>query len=144
MASTKLNGTDLGIYLGTTVAAMATGGTLLGAATSHTLSMQSEMADVTTKDSGGWKEIIPTLKSFTIDVDALLTYDETYGFESLFDALINRTPLYFRLSSEDTGDEKFYGQCYITSLEQNNPMEDATTYTASFEGTGILTRATIT
>jgi len=103
MASTKLNGTSVAFYLGTTVAAQATGGTKLGAATSHSLSLQSEMADVTTKDSGGWKEIIPTLKSFSIDVDALLTFDETYGFEALNDALINRTLLYFRLSTEVTG-----------------------------------------
>ena len=144
MASTKLNGTKIAFYLGTTVAAEATGGTKLGAATSHSLSLQSDMADVTTKDSLGWKEIIPTLKSFTIDVDALLTYDETYGYESLFDALINRTPLYFRLSTDATGDEKWFGACYITSLEQNNPMEDAVTYKASFEGTSNLTRSTTT
>lgn len=144
MASTKINGTKIGIYLGTTVAAESTGGALLGAAQSHTLSLQTETADVTTKDSAGWKEIIPTLKSFTIDVDALLTYDETYGYEALHDALINRTLLYFRLSTDVTGDEKWFGACYITSLEQNAPMEDGASYTASFEGTATLTRSTTT
>lgn len=135
MASTKLNGTKIGLYYS---------GSKIGAATSHSLSLQTETADVTTKDSAGWKEIIPTLKSFTIDMDALLTYDETVGYEALMDAMTSRTPVYFKLSTEVTGDEKFYGMGYITSLEQNAPQEDATTYSCSIEGSGALTRATVT
>lgn len=135
MASTKLNGTKIAFYYS---------GSKVGAATSHSLSIQSDMADVTTKDSSGWKEIIPTLKSFSIDTDALMTYDETTGFEALMDALTTRTLIAFKLSTEITGEEKFYGNCYITSLEQNAPQEDAVTYSASFEGTGTLTRATVT
>ena len=143
--STKLNGTKIGLYTGTTTGVYASGGgTKIGSATAHSLSISSETADVTSKDSAGWKEIIPTLKSFTIDIDALMAYDETHGYEVLNDALINRTLLYVKLSTELTGEEKWYGTVYITSLEQNNPMEDAVTYTASFEGTGVLTRATTT
>jgi len=135
MASTKLNGTKIALYYS---------GSKIGAATSHSLSLQTETADVTTKDSLGWKEIIPTLKSWSTDMDALMTFDETVGYEALYDAFINRTLLYVKLSTEVTGEEKFYGTAYITSLEANAPQEDAVTYSCSIEGTAALTRATVT
>lgn len=135
MASTKLNGTSIGIYYGTQI---------LGAATSHTLSIQSETADVTTKDSAGWREILPTLKSWSISVEALMTYDETYGATELRAALTARTQLNFKFQTGASGDDNYYGNGYITSFEINAPMEDAVTYSATFEGTGAIAVATTT
>lgn len=102
------------------------------------------MIDVTTKDSGGWKEIIPGMKSFSIAIDALLTFDETYGFEALNDAYLNRTLIYFRLTTETTGNEKFWGSGYISSVEVNAGLEEAVTYSVGIEGTAAITRSTTT
>jgi len=136
MASTKINGTKVGLYISST---------LLGAATSHTLSVSSDMADVTTKDSGGWKEIIPALKEWSIDIDALVAWDQTgKSAKDIFDALTNRTLLSVKLRTAVTGDEAFYGDVYVTSFEKNSGMEEGETYSLSLEGTGALARETNT
>lgn len=144
MASTKINGTLFNIYTGTDAGAQAAAGTKQGAATNHTISMESDMIDVTTKDSGGWEEVLPGLKSYEINVEALTTFDETQGFEWLHNAYLNRTKVYYRLSTEVTANEKFYGEGYISSMELNAPMEDKVTYSVAIKGTGALVRATNT
>src|SRR3990167_2590274 len=132
MASTKINGTRLGLYIA---------GTLLGAATSHSLSLSGNSMDVTTKDSGGWKEILPGLKEWSIDCDALRADDQTgKGHKDIFDALVNRTKLSVKFRTATTGDEAFVGEVYVTSFEKNAGLEEAASYSASFEGTGALTR----
>ena len=135
MASTKLNGTLIGLYYS---------GAKVGAATSHELNIESDMIDVTTKDSAGWAEVIPGLKSWDVSMDGLLTYDETVGYEALMDALTAKTLVAVKLSTEVTGNEKFYGNGYVTSLSQSAEQEAAGTYSCSIKGTGILTRATNT
>lgn len=137
MASTKINGTKILVY---------SAGTAIGAATSHSLTIESDTMDVTTKDSAGWAEILPTLKSWSIDVEALLTFDETpkRAYDYLYDAFIARTELTVKFSSEVSGEDKYYGQAYITSAPIEAPMEDKVTYSVTFQGTGALTRQVIT
>lgn len=135
MAQTPFNGTKMLLYSGSTA---------IAASKSHSLSFSSEMMDVTTKDSGGFKEILPALKSWTIDCEGLVAFDNANNYELLFDALKNRTKLSVKLDNSVVGDERLKGDCYISSLEMNAPMEDVVSFTASFEGTAALTRETIT
>lgn len=133
--ATKFNGTKI---------LVSVGGTAIAAATSHSLSLSSDMADITSKDSLGWKEILPTLKSWSIDEDALLAYDATVGYVQLFGALKDRTKVTLVFTNDTVGDQAFTGEAYITSLDTDGPMEDAATFSCSFEGTGVLAMTTIT
>lgn len=135
MAATKINGTSFLLYNGTNAYA---------AAKSHTLSVSSETMDVTTKDSAGWKEILPALKSWSVDVEGLVAFDNNFNYESLLDALTNRTLLSVKLQTLTVGDERFKGDVYVTSVELNAPLEDVISFSCSFEGTGALTHETIT
>ena len=60
------------------------------------------------------------------------------NYEELFDKLVARGQIYLEVSTGITGDEYYYGQVYVTSVEKSAPMEDNVTFSASFEGTGQL------
>lgn len=145
MAATKLNGTSLLLYTGTTDAVYAaSGGDAIAASKSHTLSVSAESIDTTSKDSLGWKEILSGMRSYTIDTEGLVAFDNAFNYEYFLSALTNRTQLFVKLSTETSSDEKFYGTVYVTSVEQNAPLEDVISFTVSLEGTGALISSTIT
>lgn len=137
MASTKINGTAVLVYCA---------GTAIGAQKNATLNIERDTIDVTTKDSNKWREILVSTKSWSIDCDALLTFDETpkRPFDYLFDAWTNGTLIAVKLSNEVSGDDKYYGDAYVTSAPVQVPDADAATYSFTLTGTGSLTRQVIT
>ena len=132
---TKINATSLLLYSGANAIALSK---------NHTLSVNGESIDVTTKDSAGWKEILPGLKSWTVSCEGMVAFDSAYNYEYLLDALRNRTLLSVKLQTGTVGDERLLGDVYVTSIELSAPLEDGLSFTASFEGTGALTHETIT
>lgn len=135
--------TSTNVFNGTKILVYVDGIAIAGG-TSHSLSLSSDMADITSKDSAGWKEILPTLKSWSIDVDSLLAYTGTRGYKQLFEYLKNRTKVSVKFRNDVSGDQTFKGDMYITSLDSDGPMEDAATFSCSLEGTGELVMTTIT
>ena len=137
MASTKINGTSVLVYLA---------GTKIGAQRGATLNIETETFDVTTKDSAGWREILCSTKSWSLDCDGLLTYDETPGraYDYLYSAFINKTLIAVKISNEVSGDDKYFGDAYVTSAPQQIPDADAVSYSLTLTGTGALTRQVIT
>lgn len=136
MASTGvLNGTDILVYCG---------GTAIGHATSHSLNLTLDERDTTTKSSSGWKEILPALRSWTIDASGFVAYDDTYTFEELFALYSGRTSVVLKFSTEVTGDNRYTGTAYLSSLNKEAPLEDNVTYSVSFTGTSTLTEEAVT
>lgn len=130
----KLNGTDLLVYVGADA--------ILGT-TNHSLSLNMETADATTKDSGGWREIIPTVREWSIDFDGLVDFTASYGLTDLMNLIINRTQSTVKFSTESTGDTYWEGLAYLVNVDQDWAMEDVAAFTGSFEGDGTLTQATV-
>ena len=136
MATTgNINGTNLLVYIG---------GTAIGCTTSCTVNLNMATIDTTCKDSAGWTSQIAGLRDWSIDAEALTQYDATYGFTDLVSAWKNRTAVTVRFSTNVTGDEYFEGTAYITSLSESAPMEDVTTFSVSFTGSGELNTPTFT
>lgn len=131
----KINGTSILLY---------SGANLIAASKNHTLNLESDTMDVTTKDSAGWKEILPALKSWSIDCDGLVSFSDTYNLEYFVDAIANRTLLSVKLQTGTAGNERFLGDVYVTSASLEAPMEDATSFSVSMEGTGALSHETET
>lgn len=113
--------------------------------TNATISVSADMIDVTTKDSGGDREILPGTRSWTMSGEAMLAYDATNGFSALFAAWKNATATAIVIQTAITGDKKMSGTAYLTSLEQSasGAGGDAVSFSYTFEGTGVLTEATI-
>ena len=136
MATTgKFNGTNLLLYVD---------GTAIAHATSHTLNVNAEMIDATTKSSAGWKDILPGLRDWSIDCEGMVAYDATEGWSESFADLGNRTQVTLRFSTEVSGDTYWTGTAYVTSMSQSAPLEDVVTYSMSFAGDGELTEVTLT
>ena len=46
--------------------------------------------------------------------------------------------LTFGVTTSDTGDTKYVGTAWMTSASLNSPMEDTSTFSVSFQGSGVL------
>lgn len=129
-----MNGTKLAVYNGTTK---------LAHATDCSLELSMDMIDTTTKDSAGWKDGLPGLRSWNLSSSHLYEDSAVQGLDELWAAYNARTPLTVRFSTEVVGEERFTGSVYVTSISLSGGVEDAAAYSVTFEGTGALTKATV-
>jgi len=132
------NGTTVGVYVQDTLVAASTG---------CTLEMSMDTFDVTSKDSGGKREIKPGVSSWNISGDFLDSLgSSSYEFEDFHTIVNNRTLISVRVDDPTTSSPtKYYtGQGYLTSVSADFPMEDVATGSFTIEGTGTLTAATHT
>ena len=127
------NGTDLGVYIGST---------LIAAATDVTLTLNAETIDITTKDSSAFRELLPGLRSGSMSVRGLIDYVDASNkdFLDLYGAWESRTALVLKFSKSSlaTGEASFSASGFVTSLEQSGGTEDTATYSATFELTGLI------
>ena len=112
------------------------------------LSTSLDLADITTKYNSGWKNAIPTMKSFSISADGLMDLNSTgtdTELDELFDQFESRIPVTFTFtrSTSVSGEYTFSGSGYITSLEVAAGTEEVATYSVSIEGNGQLTKTNI-
>ena len=131
-----VNGTDLRIYMG---------GVAIGHATTCSLDMTRETRETLTKDApgGGWATAEVGRKSATLSTDGMFSYDTTNKkFSDLFSAFDNGTLLLLRFTTDENGDTYWQGSGYITSLNLSAPVEDNTTYSATFTVNGAIVTGT--
>jgi len=134
MATTgKVNGTDLLVYVG---------GTAVTHSDSCSISMSMETRAASSKDSGGWREILEGARSWSIGCDAMVALDATYGIEDLWGLINSRTSVTLKFATSDASDRFFTGTGYLTNVDISAGQEDTATFTASFEGTGKLKHST--
>jgi len=138
MASTVFNGTNLLIKVsddGTSPAA-------IGHTTSCTISFTNDMADATTKDSSGFSEVIPAVRSAEISFDGLVDYTDSDGGGEIAHKLLTRQKCDFSFGTAATGDTVYTGEGYVSSCEISGTMEEATTYSGTITVTGAITEST--
>ena len=123
--------------------------TVVGAVTECSISMSTDVRDITTKTSAGWREILPALKSASINVSGIFAEDATNSFNALVDYQIAGTKVFAvftnvgATSSPNAGDEEFDVAGYITSIEQTAGFEDNVTWSLTMDLTGAVARDTI-
>lgn len=140
-------------------------GESIALATSHTLSISGDVAQINCKDGGIWTGGSVNQLNWSIDTDNLYS---TVEFDRLFTMMTARTPVdvYFGLKVQTgTGDVdtdgvtptsgatqkvwtkgtgSYKGKAVISSLNVNAPSGDNATFTASFTGVGALVKETET
>ena len=136
----SINGTNLGVYIG---------GTLIGFATSATINVNQSLRSTSSKASGGWEENMEGIRNFDVSTDALYLYTNADGSavseftaDELYNHIHNRTSftLKFGSGTAATGDINYEGTAFVTSISISAPMEDTSTYSVSFQGSGALTQ----
>jgi predicted secreted protein len=124
---------------------LRTGGTptVVGDLLDVTLSVNHETRDVTTKDSAGWRELLEGLRSYSLNCSGLLAFDTTNAGTDMIDSVTNRTLIEWEFGTGVTGDPKYSGEGYVSTLEAGSPgREDNATYSFTIEGTGAYTVGT--
>jgi predicted secreted protein len=107
-----------------------------------TITMNENMIDATCKQSEGFSVSLPGLRDFAFTADALVDFDEgatDIGITTLMNAYETKTPINIAIANAITSSAYYVGLAYVQSIEVNAPMEDVTSYTASFTGTFEIT-----
>jgi predicted secreted protein len=113
-------------------------GTVFGASTNCTFSVNTDFIDITTAPTGTYTQILPTSTSFEISADGFVTM----FFTSYYDLLIaqqNRTLLNVKFQILNSGGNvTINANVYITSISLTAPVEGAGTYSVTLQGTGAF------
>jgi predicted secreted protein len=97
-----------------------------------------------TKDSGGFEEVLEGSKSWEMSASGYFAEDATgIGYEELFDYWSARGKVLVVTSSVVNGDKRYKGQGYITSLNRSSPTEDSETFDVTIQGTGAISKYTV-
>jgi len=140
-----INASSIRVFLGTTDDSEV----VVDHVTECSISLSTDIRDITTKQSGGWRAILPGLKSASLSLSGLFAEDATTNFNQLVDHQIAGNLLYVVFtntgagSSANAGDEQFDVEGYITSLEQTAGTEDNVTFSMTLEITGTVVREVI-
>lgn len=141
MATTgPFNGRSLGVFVNNT---------LIACAKSCSLSIKMSAMDVTCNDSDNWAHTLPTTKDWTVTSDGLVVLSSSNNAVNLMDLLTAGTKIIVKFATQSSGtrtsgDVYWYGSAYVISCNMNAGMDEPVSYTASFQGTGVLTKATMT
>lgn len=121
------NGSDLTLSIG---------GTAIAQSTSASVTLDADTIDVSSKDSGGFQEVIQGQKSGTVDFEGLLDLAGTAG--TVYTAWYNGTEVAWTFSD---GSNTLSGNGRITNLSVDAPMEDVATYSGSIQISGGVSLA---
>jgi len=116
--------------------------------TDLSVSISTETRDTTTKNNGGYRALLPGLKSLTVNFTAYYANDATNGFDELMADFLTGTKQNVKVTSYDwdgsteiIGDMEITFDAYITSLELSAGTEDNTSYTCTLECVSSITYA---
>ena len=140
-------GGDLVLWISTT-----TGGTVYPMAYAKTAKMQitCEVKDITSKDSGYFKEKIASRMDWTMDSEGIVSFTATGNtntIDDLYTAMQLRTPINVGFACKtgtypswtvDSTRRKFTGSALIASLDVNSTMDEVT-WSVKLDGVGVLT-----
>lgn len=136
----QLNGTELGVYVG---------GVLVAYSTNATLNVNHSTRSTTSKESGGWEDNMEGLRNWDVSCDALYAWLDPAGsaitnktLSDLFTGyLATRASFDLTFGSTATtgvGYTKYTGTAWLTSASLTAPLEDTSTFSVSFQGSGPL------
>jgi len=132
------NGTNLILKFAADGVAVAA----IGHSTSCSLSFSNDLPEATTKDSGGFQEVISGVKSGEISFEGLVAYDDGNNAIEASDLLIAGTKIDWKFGTIVVGDEHYLGEGYLSSVEMSAEMESPVTYSGSITTTGAITKVT--
>lgn len=135
MTTGIINGTDVGLYIGANKIANSK---------SCSISVTHSPRRSHNKDTSGWEVGRPGALSFSINQDGEFAFDAAYGAEDLVEAILARTKLTIKCSTEDSGDWRLTGDVYLDSFEWNAGSEEDSTFSISASNAGPLTKEAIT
>jgi len=125
-----------------TLLTIKVGGSKLLNSTSASLSLTLDTPEATTKDSGGFQDLIAGVKSGEISFEGLVAYDSGSGSQigDISDELIGGTQVTWEFSTDVSGDDRYSGNGFISSIEITADMEAPVSYSGTIVTTGTITQ----
>lgn len=131
----KINATDVSILISNVE---------ISNLTNCDIEINRDMFDVTTKDSGIWKEILPGLADWKMSGEITLDYSGTYAPDDIFTALIAGTALTVKFGVPGGGNNKYSGTGYYHQLGESAGVQDKVTVKFAIMGTSTLSQISTT
>lgn len=129
-----INGTKFLVYVE---------GSAIAYSTSATLNINQDLPSCASKDSGGWEEVMSGLRDWVIDVDGLVQFDNYFAADDVIKLILNRSKVTVKFATTDTGDTYWEGDARLQSNAITADMEQPTTQSLTFIGSGPLLEMTV-
>ena len=113
--------------------------TVIGHSKNTTFSVNTDLPDSTTKQSLGWQEVIPGVKSGTLNIECLTNYQDTLTFDDLAEMLITKEKATFYFKDAVNPKLIVRGEGFINSVDETAEFETATSFNVEINLTGIFT-----
>jgi predicted secreted protein len=111
--------------------------------TNAELTINNEMFDVTCKDSGQWKEVLPGMTSASISGELFVAYDAANGHDEILTQVIAQTRVNWIFGTGVSGDTKLSGDGYFTSAGiTSSGQNEGVTMSYEIEVSGSITQGT--
>lgn len=120
--------------------------TAIACATDASLEASRDIREILCKDTGGGVDGAYGVFRHNMSTSGLFALDATYvGGVDLMDLLLAGTSVKCKFTTEVTGDAYYVGDYLIASVSiaSAGASGENATYSASFTGTGVLTKATV-
>lgn len=113
--------------------------------TSCSLSLSMDTPEATTKDSGGFQEVIAGVKSGEISFEGLVAYDSGTGSQigDISPSLLANTEVTWEFATAVAGDDKYSGSGFISSIEITADMESPVSFSGTITTTGTITQGAV-
>ena len=114
--------------------------TIIGHSTATSISLQLDLPDATTKESGGFAEYLPCIRGGSISVSGLTNYTDTLNFNQFTSSIITKeiNTYLFRDPNDATG-TIYRGNGFITSADETADNETITEFNLEITLTGPIT-----
>tara|TARA_Y100001973_G_scaffold104607_1_gene174987 strand:+ start:743 stop:1165 length:423 start_codon:yes stop_codon:yes gene_type:complete len=116
--------------------------TNLGHSQSSSMSFTLDTPEATSKDSGGYTEVIAGARSITINFDSFVAYDDTVDVDTMIGHANNRTKIHARFGTAVSGDTTYAVQGFISSIDYTADAEAPITFSGTFTSTGAVSIGT--
>lgn len=114
--------------------------------TDLSVSVSTETRDTTSKNNGGFRALLPGLKTLTVNFTAFYAGDATNGYDELMTDFLAGNKQDVKVCSYDftgdtevAGDKEIVFEAFITSLELSAGTEDNASYTCTMECVSAIT-----
>ena len=138
-STTATAGKDYLIYLNTGESEASPTWTLLGGQRSGDLERSAEEIDASCKTSGGWKSVIPGLKSWSISLETVYLAGDA-GAKFLEAAFLAGEQVHIKFEYPDKSYVTGWGS--ITDCSLSTPHDDTATLSGTISGDGPLSDVT--
>ena len=116
--------------------------------TDLSVNVSTETRDTTSKNNGGYRALLPGLKTLTVNFTAFYAGDASNGYDELMTDFIAGNKQSVKICSFDfnaqtpgeiAGDKEIIFKAFITSLELSAGTEDNASYTCTMECVSAIT-----